>query len=67
MVAPKPSPVRLSPKVYEHMMENHLCFRCGDKYLQGHRCKMKKLHCTAGIQGEPPLGAAESYKKEQTT
>lgn len=37
----EPSPLRLRPRDYEYNKSNHMCFRCGEKYTQGHRCKMK--------------------------
>lgn len=54
LAASKPSPLKLSPKVYEYRKFNHMYFRCGEKYTQGHRCKMKQLQCIVGTKEELP-------------
>ncbi|XP_070022047.1 uncharacterized protein [Nicotiana sylvestris] len=57
----KPSPLRLTPEVYEYRKANQLCFRCGEKFGPGHMCQFKQLQCLTGeveevatIQEEPP-------------
>ncbi|OIT20411.1 hypothetical protein A4A49_38895 [Nicotiana attenuata] len=60
----KPNSFRLSREVYEYRKNNHLCYKCGEKYTQGHQCKKKQLNCMVGavedllerqeIEGEQP-------------
>ncbi|KAH0720050.1 hypothetical protein KY290_004964 [Solanum tuberosum] len=49
MTSTRPTTYRLSPEVYEYRKNNHLCFRCGDKYTPGHKCKNRQLNCIKGI------------------
>ncbi|KAH0653014.1 hypothetical protein KY289_030692 [Solanum tuberosum] len=48
MMATRPTTNRLFPEVYDYIKNNHLCFRCGDKYGPGHQCKRKQLNCLIG-------------------
>ncbi|KAH0685512.1 hypothetical protein KY290_016997 [Solanum tuberosum] len=49
MTSTRPTTYRLSPEVYEYRKNNHLCFRCGDKYTPRHKCKNRQLNCIKGI------------------
>ncbi|XP_070028563.1 uncharacterized protein [Nicotiana sylvestris] len=42
--AAKPNSFRLSPEVYEYRKSNYLCYKCGEKYTQGHQYKKKQLN-----------------------
>nr|XP_009760314.1 PREDICTED: uncharacterized protein LOC104212668 [Nicotiana sylvestris] len=42
--AVKPNSFRLNPEVYEYRKSNHFCYKCGEKYNQGHQYKKKQLN-----------------------
>lgn len=52
---------RISPEVYEYRKSNHLCFRCGEKYVPGHQCPKKQLNYLKGESepSHPALGMTE--------
>ncbi|XP_070016017.1 uncharacterized protein [Nicotiana sylvestris] len=60
LLVSKTTAFRLSPEVYEHRKNNHLCYRCGEKYNLGHQCKVKQLSCLKGrVETETQLEERE--------
>jgi len=49
----------LSDSLYKHRKRLGHYFRCGDKYMPGHRCNAKILHMIEGIDGEEDEGIGE--------
>jgi hypothetical protein len=41
----------LSDSLYEQRKKLGQCFKCGDKYMPGHRCNSKGLHMIEGVEG----------------
>ncbi|XP_071906018.1 uncharacterized protein [Coffea arabica] len=35
---------KISPTEFQYRRDNHLCFKCGEKFSPGHTCKNKELH-----------------------
>jgi hypothetical protein len=48
-----------SDSLYEQRKRLGQCFRCGDKYMPGHRCNAKSLHMIEGVEGEEDEGMRE--------
>ncbi|XP_009786104.1 uncharacterized protein [Nicotiana sylvestris] len=49
----KPNSFWLSHESYEYRKSNHLCYKCGKKYTQGHQCKKKQLNSMIGTTEVP--------------
>jgi len=50
-------PIRDS--LFEQRKRLRQCFKCGDKYMSGHRCNAKGLHMIEGIEEEENEGMME--------
>ncbi|XP_019230960.1 PREDICTED: uncharacterized protein LOC109211833 [Nicotiana attenuata] len=62
----KPTSFRLSPEVYEYRKNNHLCYKCGEKYAPGHQCKKKQLNSMIGA-AKVPIENAEIEEEQDST
>ncbi|XP_019251395.1 PREDICTED: uncharacterized protein LOC109230342 [Nicotiana attenuata] len=63
--AVKPTSFRLSPEVYEYRKNNHLCYKCGEKYAPGHQCKKKQLNSMIGTT-EVPIETSEIEEEQNS-
>ncbi|XP_039068452.1 uncharacterized protein LOC120214696 [Hibiscus syriacus] len=55
---PKPVPPNSNPKqnLLDYRRANNLCFKCGEKFVLGHQCKVRQLNC---MEEDEPTDSAE--------
>lgn len=56
---------KISPEEFQYMRNNHLCYKCGDKFTQGHQCKNQQYIFMLVEEGEHDV-LTEVFEEEGT-